>query len=127
VDERFFFRIVNDSVSFFLFHVIQFQCLCVLQSTNGDSNNEELDDESDSQTVFAENRPSTSRGSVSKGLKSDSVAKVCICSRSLSAILMQFYDQGNFMALASTLRSLLLQFKLKGSPMNKSGQITCRQ
>jgi len=33
---------------------------------------------------------------------------------------MEFYDQGNFMALASTVRSLLLQFKLKGSPMSKS-------
>lgn len=98
--------------------------LCVLQSTNVDSNNEELDDESDSQTVFAENRPSTSRGSVSKGLKSDSVAKVCIHSRSWSGILMEFYDQGNFMALASTLRSLLFQFKLKDSPVNNNGQIT---
>ena len=74
--------------------------------------------------MFAENRPSTSRGSVSKGLKSDSIAKVCIRSRSLSGILMEIYDQGNFMALANTLRGLLLQFKLKGSPMNKSGQTT---
>ena len=32
---------------------------------------------------------------------------------------MEFYDQGNFMALANTIRSLLLQLKLKGSPMNK--------
>ena len=37
---------------------------------------------------------------------------------------MEFYDQGNFMALANTLRDLLLQFKLKGSPMNKSVQFT---
>jgi len=37
---------------------------------------------------------------------------------------MEIYDQGNFMALANTLRGLLLQFKLKGSPMNKSGQTT---
>ena len=71
--------------------------------------------------MFAEKRPTTSRGSVSKGLKSDIALKVCIRSRPLNEILMEFYDQGNFMALA--IRSLL-QFKLKGSPMNKSAQIT---
>jgi hypothetical protein len=37
---------------------------------------------------------------------------------------MEFYDQGNFMALASTVRSLLLQFKLKGYSMNQSIQVT---
>jgi hypothetical protein len=37
---------------------------------------------------------------------------------------MDFYDQGNIMALANTLRSLLLEFKLKGSPMSKSVHIT---
>ena len=73
--------------------------------------------------MFIENRPTTSRGSVSKGLKSDVVLKVCIHSRPLNGILMEFYDQGNFMALASTIRSLL-QFKLKGSRNNKSDQVT---
>ena len=93
-------------------------------STNVNSNNEELDDESDSQTIFTENRSNTSCRSASKGFKGDSVMKVCIHSCSLSGILIEPYDQGNFMALASTIHNLLLQLKLKGSPTNKNGQIT---
>jgi hypothetical protein len=37
---------------------------------------------------------------------------------------MRLYNQGNFMALASTIRNVLSQFKLKGSPMNKTVQAT---
>ena len=37
---------------------------------------------------------------------------------------MESYDQSNFMALANTIRSLLLQLKLQGSSMNKSVQVT---
>ena len=49
---------------------------------------------------------------------------VCIHSCSLTGIFMESYDQSNFMALANTIRSLLLQLKLQGSSMNKSVQVT---
>ena len=78
VDERFFFHVVNDSVSSLLLMEFNFGVLSVLQSTNVDSDIEPLDDEPGSQTVFAEKRPSTSRGTASKGLKNDIVMKVCV-------------------------------------------------
>jgi len=53
--------------------------------------------------MLAEKPLTTSRGSKLKG---DAVLK------------------RNFMALASTIRSLLLQVKLRGSPMNKDVQVT---
>ena len=61
---------------------------------------------------------------MSKGVKKDVVLKVCIHSCLFSGILMELYDQGNFVALAGTIRNLLLQFKFKGSPKNKSARVT---
>jgi hypothetical protein len=55
--------------------------LCPLQLTDvGHSNHQQLDDdEADARTMFAEQRPTTSRGS--KGLTGDVLSKVCICCR----------------------------------------------
>ena len=79
-----------------------------------------MGDELDVQTVFAEKRPATSRGSASKGLKSDIVVKVCTHSRALVGFIIEFYDQTNFMGLASIIHNLLLPFKLRG----QSAQVT---
>ena len=65
----------------FLFLVqSNYSVLRVLQSTRvgHDSDGEPLDDESDSQTIVPEKRPTTSRGPMSNGLTSDILLKVCI-------------------------------------------------
>jgi hypothetical protein len=80
-----------------------FSCATNDSSTNvGHSDQEHLeeDDGSDARTMLAEKPSTTSRGSKLKG---DVILKC------------------NFMALASTIRSL---FKLRGSPLNKGVQVT---
>jgi hypothetical protein len=72
----------------------------------GHSDHGQLGSGSDAQTMFAQTRPTTSCGSRSRVLAGDVMLK------------------GNFVALASTIRSLFLQFKPKGSPKNKGVQVT---
>jgi len=89
VDERFVVCVPNDS----------------LTDVGHSDHGQRVDDESDARTIFAEQRPTTSRGLRSKGLTGDVMLK------------------GSFTTLASTIRSLL-RFKIKGSPKNDGVHVT---